>query len=49
MLTLAKKKYLVLGRFGQCCCLLQQKIKMQMFNGVLLDYVTRCVIKLNHT
>ena len=22
---------------------------MQMFNGVLLDYVTRCVIKLNHT
>ena len=48
MLTLAKENILY-GRFGHYCCLLQQKIKMQMFNGVLLDYVTRCVIKLNHT
>ena len=28
-------KYCV-GRFGNCCCLLQQKIKMQISNGVLM-------------
>ena len=30
---------MVIGRFGHYCCLLQQKMEMQMLNGVLLEYV----------
>ena len=33
-LTRAKKN--CVGRFGNCCCLLQQKDKMRMSNGVLM-------------